>query len=208
MATYPGIIGLHLLDDLPYGAYAVDLSQTVQYWNRSAERITGHQARDIIGRKYHQALQNLMEDNEISVCPVGCPSLVATRENRIPPFHQVRMLCSSGQRKLVVVTPLTIASTKPGSSVLIYLFDELADNAGSEQAAERLEIQQHARGRITSRELEVLRLNALGLTDEEIANKLYITYNTARNHIASLRRKLSAKTKLELAVKTRDLGLK
>ncbi len=44
MATTSGIIGLDSLNGAPYGAYAVNLDQIIRYWNRSAERITGHRA--------------------------------------------------------------------------------------------------------------------------------------------------------------------
>ena len=60
---------------------------------------------------------------------------------------------------------------------------------------------------LTVRELEVLRLTALGLTPGKIAEELGISYHTARNHISNMRRKLEAPTKLDLVRIGYNLGL-
>jgi DNA-binding CsgD family transcriptional regulator len=46
---------------------------------------------------------------------------------------------------------------------------------------------------LTPREAEVLQLAADGLTNEEIAEKLWISYHTVRHHVKSVIRKLAAK---------------
>jgi|SRR5579883_49088 DNA-binding NarL/FixJ family response regulator len=53
------------------------------------------------------------------------------------------------------------------------------------------------REELTQRELEVLRLAALGLTNKEIARQLFISDKTARNHIASCLVKLGANDRTE-----------
>ena len=106
------------MDDAPYGAYAVNLEQTIWYWNPSAERITGHKALDIIGRPCFQVIQNLAEYEDAPACQDGCPSLKATKEGRIPVSYDVWMLCASGQRKRVILTPLVIGATEVSGTVL------------------------------------------------------------------------------------------
>jgi two-component system response regulator DevR len=61
--------------------------------------------------------------------------------------------------------------------------------------------------RLTSREKEVLRLMAEGISSREIASKLGISYTTVRTHIRSLGSKLGVHSKLEAIVKARDLAL-
>ena len=39
-----------LLDALPVGIYIVSLDRRIHFWNKTAERITGHLAQDVIGR--------------------------------------------------------------------------------------------------------------------------------------------------------------
>lgn len=54
----PTLTGLELLEEVPYGAYAVNLAQTIRFWNRSAECITGHRAQDVIGLRCFEVLRN------------------------------------------------------------------------------------------------------------------------------------------------------
>ena len=212
MATNPGILGLDLLNAAPYGAYSVDLSQTIRLWNPSAQRITGHRAEDVIGRHCHEVLQNLFEDHGAPACQDGCPSLQAAREGRPPPVCQVRMLCASGHRKLVTITPMIIVAAEAPGPMLIHLFHEIGDRARAARVAETVEDLQagptpDTSEGVTNRELEVLKLTAGGLTPREIAGELHISYHTVRNYIASARRKLGAPTKLDMIRNAKALGL-
>jgi len=56
------------------------------------------------------------------------------------------------------------------------------------------------RSSLSNREQEVLELVAEGLTNKEIARKLYISEITARNHVISLLAKLNAKDRTEAAI--------
>jgi DNA-binding NarL/FixJ family response regulator len=58
---------------------------------------------------------------------------------------------------------------------------------------------------LTSREVEILRLAARGLTNAAIAAELHISVNTARNHVQNAITKLKAHSKLEaVAVAVRE----
>ena len=59
----------------------------------------------------------------------------------------------------------------------------------------------------SERELEVLRELTSGDTNEEIADKLCISTATVKTHIANLMNKTGFKTRTELAIKARELGL-
>jgi DNA-binding NarL/FixJ family response regulator len=54
---------------------------------------------------------------------------------------------------------------------------------------------------LTDRELGVLRLLTMGVTDKEIAQRLEISVMTARNHVASIRKKMGAASRTEAGVK-------
>lgn len=60
---------------------------------------------------------------------------------------------------------------------------------------------------LTTREKEVLRLMADGLSSRSVAARLGISYTTVRTHIRSLGAKLGVHSKLEAIVKARELGL-
>jgi DNA-binding NarL/FixJ family response regulator len=53
---------------------------------------------------------------------------------------------------------------------------------------------------LTDREEEILAVVARGLTNSEIADKLYIALSTVKTHIASLMAKLGARNRVEIAM--------
>jgi DNA-binding NarL/FixJ family response regulator len=60
---------------------------------------------------------------------------------------------------------------------------------------------------ITERELEVLELLAEGLSNQEIATKLFISLPTVKTHSYNLYAKLQAKRRTQAIEKARNLGL-
>ena len=217
MTTYPGSIGLDRFDDAPYGAYAVNVAQTIWYWNLAAERITGHKAWDVIGHPCFRVIQNLASHEDTPVCHGGCPSLKATSEGKIPRVYGVWMLCASGQRKPMILTPLVISAAEASDAVLVHLFHNAGDRIGAKQTAGTVdnmktegvlqnEIPEENK-QITPRELEVLQLIAMGMAPTEIAGALHISYHTVRNHATNLRRKLGARNNLIMVRNARRAGL-
>jgi len=63
------------------------------------------------------------------------------------------------------------------------------------------------REELSQRELEVLKLVASGLTNKEIAQKLFISDKTARNHVASCLEKLGVNDRTEAATTAIRRGL-
>ena len=64
-----------------------------------------------------------------------------------------------------------------------------------------------AREELSQRELEVLTLVAVGLTNKDIAERLFISDKTARNHVVSCLEKLGAKDRTEAATTAIRRGL-
>ena len=60
---------------------------------------------------------------------------------------------------------------------------------------------------LTPREVVILACVALGLTDKEIANNHRISPATVRKHVASIRRKMNARSRTEAAVRAVREGL-
>lgn len=60
---------------------------------------------------------------------------------------------------------------------------------------------------LSEREVEVLRLVTVGLSNREIALRLFISPGTAKSHIHNLCSKLSARNRTEAAMRARELGL-
>jgi len=47
----------HLVEDLPVGIYIVDQERQIRFWNRSAERLTGHLSHEVVGRAFDEAVK-------------------------------------------------------------------------------------------------------------------------------------------------------
>jgi DNA-binding NarL/FixJ family response regulator len=60
---------------------------------------------------------------------------------------------------------------------------------------------------LTERELEVLRLIAKGATNREIAEELFISEGTVKNHISSILGRLHVRDRTQAAIYARDHGL-
>jgi DNA-binding CsgD family transcriptional regulator len=61
-------------------------------------------------------------------------------------------------------------------------------------------------GDLTRREVEIMTLVAQGKSNREIADALFISPKTASAHVANIREKLGAQTRLEVALRARDMG--
>jgi two-component system NarL family response regulator len=59
------------------------------------------------------------------------------------------------------------------------------------------EKQQFPAPALTSRELEVLRLVAKGMSNREIADQLYISENTVKNHVRNILEKLHLHSRMQ-----------
>ena len=214
MNDNPALPRLAFLDYSPYGAYAVDLTKTIRYWNRSAERITGHKADNVTGRPCFEVVQNCSPEDGGPLCRNGCPALQSIRENRISPVCEVSMVCATGQRKLVTLMPMLVYEPLVPEAVLVHLFHELDEGECTEQGTKAIAQTFATSGsfpetidKLTSRELDVLKLAALGMTPMEISETLHISYHTVRKHTSNMRWKIGARNNLGLVRRAQELGL-
>ncbi|MEU7467514.1 response regulator transcription factor [Streptomyces sp. NPDC044984] len=60
---------------------------------------------------------------------------------------------------------------------------------------------------LTARELDVVRLVARGLTNEELAAALHVTLSTVKTHLGSVQRKLAARNRVEIAAWSWENGV-
>ena len=213
-----------MLSAAPYGAYAVDLNQIIMFWNHSAERILGHTSNQVIGRRCYDVLQGLAEEGSPPVCLKGCPSIRYARTGRSASVVHVRMLCSSGHRKQVTITPLLVPDAETKQVMLVHLFYESMIDSRPKGVAvlgnlfeERLlsatptnlaaGVAHRPNSPLTAREVEIVRLVTQGLGDEQIAAQLNLSLHTVRNHLRHVREKLHARNRLAIVLAAQSQGV-
>ena len=199
--------------------------QVILFWNSGAQRILGHRSKDVLGHRCYEVLSGLALGGFTPGCQDGCPSICNLRTGLSPTPIRLRMLCASGQRKLLALTPMVIAGALEDGPLLAHLFHDSADDdesaavAGAAQDTLRENPNptptkgprvaaplENARA-LTQRELEVLHLVSLGWATPRIADELEISYHTVRNHIRHCRLKLGAATKLDAVLTAIRQGL-
>ena len=143
------------------------------------------------------------------------------RAGLVPPAVELAMRASWGEVKWLDVRPVVVPWLPDVGTVVVYLFrervtdaaqplgdlvvvvqDDEADPPALTEVTDEPDVQP-----LTPRELEVLRLMALGWETEYIAAELEVTLHTVRSHVANLRRKLNAKSRFEAVMTATRLGI-
>jgi DNA-binding NarL/FixJ family response regulator len=60
---------------------------------------------------------------------------------------------------------------------------------------------------LSDREIEILKLVSQGLTNKEIANKLFLAEGTVKNYVTSILQKINTRDRTQAAIRARELGL-
>ena len=200
---------------------AVSLNQTIVFWDRKAREMLGYTAERLVGAKCSEIPSGLGRSGLTSECAGCCACMRYARAGLAPPAVELAMRASWGEVKWFDVR-LVVVPWLPGvGTVVVYLFRERVANAGlpvgdlvvveqddgaDPRALTGVPAEPHVQP-LTPRELEVIRLMALGSEHEYIATELEATIYTVRSHVANLRRKLNAKSRFEAVMTATRLGI-
>ena len=91
-----------LVDNLYDGVYFVDTDRQITYWNKGAERITGHSAEDMVGKFCHENILDHVTEEGRHLCTEGCPLLETITDGK-PHEAEVHLRHADGHRVPVVV---------------------------------------------------------------------------------------------------------
>lgn len=97
-----------VIDGLYDGLYFVDRDRVIRYWNKSAERITGFTAAEVIGKRCSDNILTHVDEKGKSLCRGSCP-LKATLDDRASREAEIYLHHKEGHRIPVSVriSPLT-----------------------------------------------------------------------------------------------------
>jgi len=187
------------------GMVAIDADGRILGWNAAAEGLFGYLAQDVIGRACNEVLGfedrcgNTVCDAECSLqgAPLGDGGCVV-------PTREVLASTDSGRRLWLSLTTVLVPPAEDESCCRIHLMRQAGVTPELEEALiERLtqpkrgEVDASVIDQLTLREREVLRLLADGLGTQEIADHLFVSSTTARNHVQHILNKLDVHSRLE-----------
>jgi pimeloyl-ACP methyl ester carboxylesterase len=139
---------------------------------------------------------------------VAAPTLVLhSTGDRVAPFAQGKSLAAALPDARLVALDSRNHGLQPEEAAWLVVQQEVAaflSHAGRTSA--RTDGASGLAG-VTRRELEVLRLIAAGKGNQQIADELVISLNTARKHVANILDKTGTANRTEAAVYARDHGL-
>jgi pimeloyl-ACP methyl ester carboxylesterase/DNA-binding CsgD family transcriptional regulator len=188
-------LGSRLLADIFLGdTDNADMQRVARYQRESTDPET---AAVLLGLTYSNDVRSLLDQ-------VRAPTLVVHRRgDRAIPYQLGRDLAAGIPAATLI--PLDGNAHFPWagdrSSVVRALRSSLAPEVSASVTEDRAAVL------LSGRELEVLALVASGLSDEEIAQQLFLSRHTVHRHVANIRHKLGRTTRTAAVAEAARLGL-
>jgi PAS domain S-box-containing protein len=187
------------------GMVAIGTDGCIMGWNAAAEGLFGYAAQDVIGRPCNEVM-NFEDRCGNTVCDARCALHGAPRDEGswVVPTRDVLAHTDAGRRLWLSLTTVLVPRSPDERCSRIHLMRETGVTPELELAIlERLaqpkrgEVDASVVDQLTLREREVLRLLAEGLGTQEIADQLFVSSTTARNHVQHILNKLGVHSRLE-----------
>ena len=71
-----------VLDSLQAGVCLTNCERKILFWNEGAQRITGYQRHEVVGKSLHQNILPHCDGNACSSCAIACPTTRAAHEGK------------------------------------------------------------------------------------------------------------------------------
>ena len=189
--------------------FAFDANDLVILWNKGCEKLLGRSAYQVLGRHCYDIMGGRDMYGNLYCCP-NCPITVQAREHPKDPVQSFELDVSTGDggTRRVAITTFAIPGPRPSLATLVHVIRIPGQNASPlegeleqavaapQKARAPLRTPEGQIAPLTEREQEILRRMARGLPTTDIAEQLFISPVTVRNHIARILSKLDVHTKL------------
>ena len=187
------------------GVWISDPEGRISFWNRAAETILGYPAQQVVGQLCGEILCGA-DSNGNRICAWPCPIKSLFVAGDLVQHFDMATRTKTGTPVWIDVSCISVSSENGQPPTLVHLFRDVT-------AAHQLELlvrQQLAQttlaanaaaptlnGELTQRELQIVNLMRTGATTATIAEQLFISPTTVRNHIQNIFSKLQVHTRLE-----------
>lgn len=199
-------------------AFATDEKGRIAIWNKGAEEMLGHSASQVLGKSCHEIIcghdvfGNRFCDRQ---CSLG---FMVERHETVRHF-ELDIRGESGEMIPTHVSIVVFPGSRPRQYTMVHFIERVDRHREANALVRRILTEQHPTLRVltvdesptrqyqplTSREIQILRLLAEGASTKGIADSLFISVTTTRNHVQNILRKLEVHSKLEavsLALRT------
>jgi len=204
-------------------AFATDESGRIVIWNKAAERLLGFSPAGVLGRPCHEILCG--RDVFGNAYCGGTCSLMSMAVRR-EPIHRFEMdvRTAAGPPLTASFSIVVVPGSRRNTFNIIHVLRPASRGPEADELLRRIlrdpdspapPVPEAGFARppspstlLTSREIEVLRLMADGASTQDMADTLFISKTTVRNHVQHILEKLEVHSKLEavaLAFKDRLL---
>ncbi len=208
----PPLDPLDIVASTADAAFGTDEEGRIVIWNKAAERLLGFAAERVLGKPCHEILcgRDVFGNR---FCDADCALNHMVRRREAVRHFEMRIRRESGEALSASFSLLAVPGAREGQYTLIHVFrpverrgeaDELIRRILEGSPAPPLPVPPDRRSApaappltLTAREIEILRLLSGGTSTREIADSLFISVATARNHIQNILRKLEVHSKLE-----------
>ena len=126
-----------LMDSLYDGVYFVDRERRITYWNKSAERLTGYSAAEVMGRCCSDNLLVHVDDSGQQLCTTACP-LSQTIGDGQPRDANVHLRHKLGHRVPVAVRVGPICDQQGRIIGAVEVFSDNSAKRSAQRQTERL----------------------------------------------------------------------
>ena len=124
-----------ILDNLHDGVYFVDMNRRITYWNKGAEKITGYESSEAVGRSCSENLLVHIDDEGVNLCKAGCPlaqTLMDGRERETEAYLQHK----DGHRLPVVIR---VSPLRDSSGRIVGAVESFSDNSSKAALLQRID---------------------------------------------------------------------
>jgi len=200
-----------LLTRMSEGVYAVDDEQRIIFWNQAAEELLGSKASEVLGQHCYDVIRGKDELGCV-FCKKLCSNIVKARKSASIPNRDLVTCTKKGKSIWLNISFLAVPLDHGKRFSIVHIFRNVTSQKQVEQFVDHLSIHlgnlsrpealkesslEDVSPRLTSRELQVLKLIGSGLNTRTIAERLFLSPHTARNHIQNIFKKLHVRNRLE-----------